>query len=276
MQKNQALIREVLLFEPAHNSFMKDFISQQIEEVMAGHPSSVSGKVLWKSPLIGYASAADPLFEHLKQTAHQGHLLPTDLLEGARTVIAYFLPFAESIVTSNASGEFPSTQWAYAYGQTNELITLINKGLESLLHIKGYRACTIAATHNFDPISLMSAWSHRHVAYIAGLGTFGLNRMLITDKGCAGRFGSIVTELELAPDERIRGEHCLYLHNGPCSACLDKCPCSALQKDNFNRQQCYGRLLENEARLHLEGHADVCGKCCCGLPCSVKNPVTMK
>ena len=122
----------------------------------------------------------------------------------------------------------------------------------------------------------MSAWSHRHVAYIAGLGTFGLNRMLITEKGCGGRIGSIVTELELAPDERIKGDHCLYLHNGSCTACLDRCPCRALQKDNFNRQKCYERLLENEARLQLEGYADVCGKCCCGLPCSVKNPVTKK
>jgi epoxyqueuosine reductase QueG len=255
---------------------MKDLISQCIEGVIAGHLSSESGQVLWKAPLIGYASAADPLFKDLKRSAHQGHLLPTDLLEGAKTVIAYFLPFAEAVLSGNASGELPSIEWAYAYNQTNEMITLINKGLELFLHGKGYRACSIPATHNFDPISLMSAWSHRHVAYIAGLGTLGLNRMLITEKGCGGRIGSIVTELELAPDERIKGDYCLYLHNGSCSVCLDRCPCSALQKDNFNRQKCYERLLENEARLHLEGHADVCGKCCCGLPCSEKNPVTKR
>jgi epoxyqueuosine reductase QueG len=255
---------------------MKELIRQQIEGVMAGHLSSVSGQVLWKAPLIGYASAADPLFRHLRLSAHQGHLLPTDLLESATTVIAYFLPFAETIVSGNASGELPSIEWAYAYSQTNELITLINKGLELFLHVKGYQACTIPATHNFDPVSLMSVWSHRHVAYIAGLGTFGLNRMLITEKGCAGRIGSIVTELELEPDENIKGHHCLYLHNGSCSTCLDRCPCSALQKDGFNRQKCYARLLENEARLHLEGYADVCGKCCCGLPCSAINPVKKK
>jgi epoxyqueuosine reductase QueG len=255
---------------------MKDLISQQIEEVIAGYLSSGSDQGLWKTPLIGYASAADPLFKHLKRSAHQGHLLPTDLLEGARTVIAYFLPFAEAILSSNARGDLPSIEWAYAYNQTNELITLINKGLELLFHTKGYRACTIPATHNFDPISLMSAWSHRHVAYIAGLGTLGLNRMLITEKGCGGRIGSMVTELELAPDERIKGDYCLYFHNGSCSSCLDRCPCEALQKDTFNRQKCYERLLENEAKLYFKGYADVCGKCCCGLPCSVKNPVTKK
>jgi epoxyqueuosine reductase QueG len=255
---------------------MKDLISQLIEGAMASHHSSKSGQALWKTPLVGYASAADPLFRRLKQAAHQGHLLPTDLLQGAKTVIAYFLPFAETIVTGNTYGELPSMEWAYAYGQTNELITLINHRLESLLYTKGYRACTIPATHNFDPASLMSAWSHRHAAYIAGLGTFGLNRMLITEKGCCGRIGSMVTELELSPDERIKGDHCLYLHNGSCSACLEKCPCSALQKDDFNRQKCYARLLENEAQLHLVGPADVCGKCCCGLPCSGKNPVAKR
>lgn len=36
----------------------------------------------------------------------------------------------------------------------------------------------------------MSEWSHRHAAYIAGLGIFGINNMLITNKGCVGRIPS--------------------------------------------------------------------------------------
>ena len=38
-----------------------------------------------------------------------------------------------------------------------------------------------------------SNWSERHVAYVCGLGTFGCQG-LITSKGLAGRFGSIITD----------------------------------------------------------------------------------
>ncbi|MGO9146840.1 MAG: epoxyqueuosine reductase [Desulfomonilia bacterium] len=252
---------------------MKDLIGQQLKQAVAGYISSGPVQSAWKDPLIGFANAEDPLFKHLKRFAHPGHLLPADLLKGAKSVIVYFLPYTEAIVSSNVHGESPSRQWAYAYSQTNGLIAIIHSELTTLLESKGYRACTIPPTHNFDPVSLMSAWSHRHAAYIAGLGTFGLNRLLITENGCCGRIGSLVTDLELTPDKAINGNHCLYFQNGSCAVCLERCPCDALQKDTFDRRKCYERLLENESHLNLEGRSDVCGKCSCGLPCSLQNPV---
>ena len=253
---------------------MKDLIAQHLKQAVERYISSRNAGSVWRDPLIGYANAADPLFRHLKQLAHPGHLLPEDLLKGATSVVVYFLPYTEAIVSSNVHGGSPSRQWADAYSQTNGLIEIIHSELTTLLESKGYRATTIPPTHNFDPVSLMSAWSHRHVAYIAGLGTFGLNRLLITENGCCGRIGSLVTDLELAPDKRIDGNHCLYVQNGSCAVCLERCPCDALQKDTFDRRKCYERLLENEAHLNLEGRNDVCGKCSCGLPCSLHNPVT--
>ena len=50
--------------------------------------------------------------------------------------------------------------------------------------------------------NLISDWSHRHVAVIAGLGKFGLNNMLITDNGCCGRVGSFITDLKIEPTKR--------------------------------------------------------------------------
>lgn len=39
----------------------------------------------------------------------------------------------------------------------------------------------------WDPsASFTSVWSERHVAYVCGLGTFGLSRGLITEKGQCG------------------------------------------------------------------------------------------
>jgi hypothetical protein len=64
---------------------MKKLICQQIEGFIDEYLSSGSDQVLWKAPIIGYASALDPLFMHLKRSTQQGHLLPIDLLEGAKT-----------------------------------------------------------------------------------------------------------------------------------------------------------------------------------------------
>jgi len=251
---------------------MNDVIAQLIGRTVTRQASRGTASDLWQAPLVGYARADDPLFPQLKSTAHPGHLLPGDLLEGARSVIVYFLPFQPAIVSGNAQGEAPSRAWAEAYQKTNALITLINAEIASFLNQKGYRSGTIPPTHDFDPETLLSPWSHRHAAFASGLGTLGLNRMLITEKGCCGRIGSMVTELELAPSERTGKENCLYLRDGSCGVCVDRCPCGALGFHAFERHRCYERLLSNENQLGLDGHADVCGKCCCGLPCSLRNP----
>ena len=39
-------------------------------------------------------------------------------------------------------------------------------------------------------LKVSSAWSERHAAYVAGLGTFSLTRALISERGMAGRYGS--------------------------------------------------------------------------------------
>ncbi len=123
----------------------------------------------------------------------------------------------------------------------------------------------------------MSSWSHRHVAYFAGLGTFGLNNMLITEKGCCGRLGSLVTtapiDMHSSPEYGLQNhEKCLNKTFGNCGLCIGKCVADAYTDHSFDRFRCYAQCLEN-AQLHCEmGYADVCGKCLVGLPCSYRAP----
>ncbi len=227
----------------------------------------------WKKPLVGFADAGDPLFDELKTAVRPTHGLPGDLLPGARTVIAYFLPFEPSIPRSNHRGTFSSESWAVAYIETNRLITFINERINELLEHEGFRGTRLPATHNFDEEQLMSDWSHKHVAYIAGIGNFGRHHMLITDKGCCGRLGSVVTDAAIAPTPRIDRERCLYKFDGSCRKCEQRCPARALETNPFRRHACYDRLLKN-ARLHeRHGLADVCGKCAAIVPCSFTDPV---
>ena len=83
--------------------------------------------------------------------------------------------------------------------------------------------------HNESTLSYTSNWSERHVAFVCGLGTFGLSKGLITKKGIAGRFGSIITELTLSPDQREY--HCIYEYCSMCGACVKNCPVNAISLD---------------------------------------------
>lgn len=228
---------------------------------------------IWLSPIAACASAEDPLFEELKKVVAPDHALPQDLLPEARSVIVYFLPFQHEICSDNA-GYFPiaSRKWAEAYVITNHLITEINERLKEFFKKFGYTSSTTPATHNFDEKRLVSRWSHKHVGYIAGLGTFGINRLLITISGCCGRLGSIITEATIEPTKRPDKEYCLEKSGQSCLKCVRRCPVEALSGRQFDRQSCYKRLLDNDKLYPDLPLTDVCGQCSCNVPCSHTAP----
>jgi len=251
-------------------------VEQLIKEFVKNYPKSKSVQTKWKEPLAAYADAKDRMFDKLKDIVSPSHALPGDFLEEARTVVTYFIPFHDDIVKSNIKGRESSREWAISYIETNQLIFDVNSYIKEELQKSGLKSNIIPATHNFDEKKLISDWSHRHVAFIAGLGTFGLNNMLITDKGCCGRIGSFVTDLKIEPTKRENNENCLYKHMKICKKCVGRCVNSALKSDSFDRHSCYEMCLEN-AKIHSDiGLADVCGKCLADLPCSTENPVKTK
>jgi epoxyqueuosine reductase QueG len=228
----------------------------------------------YREPLVGFASADDPRFAELRSVAEPTHMLPQDLLPGARTVVAFFLPFAPWVVEANAAHRtHASREWAVAYVETNALIGRINADLIQILGRHGIHAAAEPATHNFDPVSLVSRWSHKSVAVIAGLGSFGLHQMVITDAGCAGRFGSLVVDAELPTQQPERQERCLYFVDGSCLECVARCPVGAIAEDRpLDKQRCHRRLQAMARHHQKEGVADVCGKCAIG-PCSYQSAV---
>ena len=252
---------------------MKDWIHQTLTDTISTFRQTPGVRTAWKEPLVAYAGAADPLFMRLKEVVSSTHATPQELLSGAQTVIVYFLPFHESVGRSN-KGDLPaSLEWAKAYIETNQLIRAINQRLAKALEQQGYASVILPPTHNFDPKVLVSDWSHKHIGYIAGLGKFGLHRMLITEKGCSGRLGSLVTSAPLAPTPRGAEEACLYNYNKSCVACVKRCPVGALTESGYDRQACYAVCLQNAKTYEAEGLADVCGKCASVVPCSFQDPV---
>ena len=78
--------------------------------------------------------------------------------------------------------------------------------------------------------SPVAFFSHRHAAYLAGLGTFGVNNMLLTREfGPRIRFGSVLTSAILPPTHPIMaGQLCTR-----CMECVLNCPSSALNPEDY-------------------------------------------
>lgn len=244
-------------------------LANEIRKLLEEKTCKNDKKTCYRKPLVSFVAADNPGFYELKKIVTPNHLLPQDILPEAKTVIAFFIPFTRETVKENRIDSFVAKSWSQAYIDTNQLINELCQDIHDLLAKKGYKTSWQPATHNFDPKTLEAKWSHRSAAYLAGMGSFGINRMLITSAGCAGRYGSVVTSAPLPPAKIERVEYCLYKKNGTCTYCIDNCPTGALTLEGLDKQKCYTHLLEVAESFKGMGLCDVCGKCVVG-PCSIK------
>ncbi|MBE6507662.1 MAG: epoxyqueuosine reductase [Methanocorpusculum parvum] len=217
-----------------------------------------------REPLVGFADVSSKHIRSLRSSVADDHVMPEEVLPEATSILSYFLPFTKAAGACNKDGDFPSQQWADLYNQTNALIAEINEALVSALEADGVKAAIPAG--GFDTGRLLSRWSQRHIAEAAGLGTFGVNNMLITRAGSMGRFGSVVTALEEKADVPLTEELCIAKAGGKCLVCVKRCPTKALSENGFDRHRCYAVCLQAEKTLG----ADVCGKCAVAIPCAIK------
>lgn len=254
------------------NSIGDDFMSLK-EEIISSIENSVlkyESKEYFRNPIVGFSSADNPLYEELKDIIGPDHLHPKDILPTSRTVVSFFIPFSQIVVDSNIESSTVSYEWAKSYVEANKLINQISGELVDYLRNKNIDAATIKATHNFDEKTLKSAWSHRSAAFIANMGKFGLNRMIITKAGCAGRFGTVIISAHIPIENEENAEYCLYYKNESCQKCVESCPQNALSPDKeFDRFKCNDLLLKNADEYSHLGLCDVCGKCVVSCPFAV-------
>lgn len=250
MQKIEAVV------EGAVKSFIEGYCAERGQEN------------LWRTPSVKYASTRHPGFAEMRAVTTERHVMPEDFLPGARTVVSYFLPFTEAVIADNVEGREASASWARAYIVTNAMAAELNRHLAEVVRELGYRAAVPTDIGTLPDI-LKSRWSQRHVARLAGHGTFGINNMLITEQGCGGRFFSVLTDLPVEPGEVVPEERCLFKKNGTCGVCVRRCVADALTTSGFDRWKCSEACSKN-AELYPD--ADVCGKCVVGLPCSTRCP----
>lgn len=245
----------------------------------------------YDEPIIKFASADDPLFEEYKKIIGNDHLTPGGAFELAfgkdsyqgGTVMSVVLPINEKIrKTNRTQARHGSREWALTRTFGDEIfVTEFVKYLENLLTEMGHR--TLSPSHSeWFKIGLPSNWSERHIAYVAGLGTFSINDAFITEKGIAVKLISVVTELKLTPDIREARDHmenCLLCSKGSCGVCIKRCPVNAISKEGHDKMKCYEHVYGDESKKLAESYGgdpklgSGCGLCQTGVPCEDRNPI---
>ena len=98
----------------------------------------------FEQPMIGFAAAADKLFEKYKENEVIGSafLNPEEWLPGAKTVAAFFFPFSEAVRNSNREiPDWPSRLWLYGRIEGQQFLNTYMKLLLDQLSEAGIRAC---------------------------------------------------------------------------------------------------------------------------------------
>lgn len=238
---------------------------------------------LFEPPMIGFASAADQLFEAYKEREIIGSMFlnPEEWLPGAKTVAAFFFPFSSAVCDSNReSPDQPSDLWLYGRIEGQQFLNGFMGLLRHHLTDAGIGACVPSMDGRFlaqresligedgDDFHVNSRWSERHAAYACGLGTFGLSRGLITKRGMAGRITSIIINAEFEPDERpYTGIYDFCIH---CGACALKCPVKAISMEYGKNNVKCSSYLDKTNELYSPRYG--CGKCQVGVPCEARMP----
>lgn len=244
---------------------LKSKIEEMIIEFVAKYPKENNLPEIWRTPLVGFANAKEGYIRSLKEVVIETHAMPEEFLENPNVVISYFIPFKKELADTNVGIEdnAASAEWAEAYKVTNAMMGKLSAYLAEELNEMGYRAA-VPGNAGMLLDALKSNWSQRHVAYAAGLGTFGINNMLITKDGCCGRYNSVVADIPVEPDKPLEHENCLYKSKGLCKKCVSNCFQGALTEEGFDRFKCFEACKKNEERFGV----DVCGKCATNIPCA--------
>ncbi|NYT07966.1 MAG: epoxyqueuosine reductase [Methanomicrobiales archaeon] len=153
---------------------------------------------------------------------------PRSIFPQAESAIVIGLP-----VSLPALETSPSIHYRELYNTVNALIDQHTYRLAEFLTARGYPSVFIPRD-GYGSIEVLlknpvAFFSHRHAAYFAGLGNFGVNNMILTPGyGPRVRFGTVLTAAELPSDPVLDDPLCIR-----CMQCVEMCPSSALDPGEY-------------------------------------------
>jgi len=250
--------------------------------------SDIDGSYIFEPDVsVGIAAGDDHLFQKYKEIIGDFHLTPTEafswycnkngIIADAKnlTVIAYILPINTKTKKENFeySDKYPSKRWAHTrlFGEDAN-VKLQHYLVEELkkLDIKAFAPSTEGRLFKINRKIWTSNWSHRHMAFAAGLGSFGLSDGFINKKGKAMRCGSLIIEFKLESDSDKRPSD-PYEFCTNCGDCIKRCPVNAITKENrHDKIKCSKHVMNTIPYIKENYNINIyaCGLCQVGVSCS--------
>jgi hypothetical protein len=248
-------------------AFVRDLVAKDFRNAL---PEGENPPI-WDPPLVGFAAAEDPVFARLQdpEVVGSSHRLPEEWLPGARSVVSVFLPFSEPIHKAyKKDSRYSAIEFASGKWNGSKFLNVIRRGLERFFREHGGQALAPNIDARYDSDGWRPFWSERHVGFAAGIGTFGLQDAMITERGAYGRLCSVITTLALTPTVRPYREvygYCLYAFDGSCKICVDRCPSQAISSAGKTVELCPKN--GNGQHFAAWGYGS-CGHCSTFVPCS--------
>ncbi|HTY62798.1 MAG TPA: hypothetical protein VMG30_11140 [Acidobacteriota bacterium] len=293
------------LFRKDPCKFLENAVKEYVRTSPLNHLTAFENAPIVDDPILAFADGDDPIFQEYKTVIGDFHLTPRELLEkciaakrwrfGTKEnidrigVVSWALPLThETRLQERASPFGGSPRYNHSRWIGIRLYECVEQFVASLLEVLGCNAVAPTQSRLFEiedmPGGWLAAnWSERHVAYACGLGTFGLNGLMITPRGCAVYLGSVVCDIALPPTRRSdnRVANCPYFRDGSCGLCIGHCTGSAIGAEGRSNVACLKNLRDEQAdniiRMGLDkglvGPAPACGRCSTGLPCEERIPL---
>ncbi len=278
--------------------WFKEFVAGFVKDDRVNNLSGdFEGEAIFRDSLVGFVSGADPLLAEYKKIIGPFHHTPDEAMAWAAAeqgvkkppvkqigVVSFVLPLVDEIVSDNSNQErWTSARWAHGrlYGEVfcqqlvaSMLSELADRGILAVAPdlMPDFRK------RRYPDVGWASPWSHRHMAFAAGLGSFGMNDFFISEMGSAHRCGSLVVGVPLEPDRERHPHHrhnCLHHQTGGCLVCAKRCPVGANSAKGHNKDKCSRNVMNNVPHNQLANNVNIygCGLCATGTPCAQEAPV---
>lgn len=203
---------------------MKPAISS-IESELLDKCSGLGIPMVGFSPVERWENPPEELPQHFSSWIPR-EFWPQSIYPEAQTVVVIGLPVQLPIVETA-----PSIYYHELYETVNILLDEKAYEIANFLTLKGYPSIPLPRDGYGDIEVLLEKpltfFSHKHAAYLAGLGSFGLNNILLTPEwGPRVRFTSIFTTLRLEGTPIPGDDLCTR-----CLSCAENCPVRAIESE---------------------------------------------
>ena len=177
---------------------------------------------------------------------------PKDVMTSCRSVVVMGIPLQKTVLDTA-----PSIYYSHLYSVVNSSLDIAAERIALELNILGHDAVYVPRD-GYKGIKGLRAdcsafFSHKHAAVYAGMGSFGTNGLVLTERhGPRMWFVSVLTSAELPCGKPTEKSLCIR-----CSLCVRSCPSGAISPDGSVDST---RCLDHNEELAKRG-VSPCGRC---------------